>query len=183
MDQGRTKNAPNEIPRRPVPHRNPQLQKPKVPFWSQWRAFFTIIISLLLGLAVALAHHFVNQYFDGKSVDRAPLSQSWVLRFGTGLAFLAKAAFVLSVGASYVQYQWLKLQSQAFRMDEIDSLTDILGNALNFVCSLVFFREPVVSLVAVVAWYEKSIGLRYEYDEVLICAGPYLLLRSLHRVL
>ena len=71
-----------------------------------------------------------------------------------------KVAFGVSVGASYVQYQWYKFQRQSFRVDEIDSLTGVADDVLAFFYTHVFVRQPVLLLVAIIAWYGRS------YNEV-----------------
>lgn len=120
--------------------------------WPRWKAFTTIIVSLVFGIIFALGHHCMNSYLNGKQVTDVPISQSWISRFGTAFAFLVKTAFVISVGASYVQYQWFKFHRQSFRVDEIDSLTDVLENAMCFVYNLVFVHQPVLLLIAMVTW-------------------------------
>ena len=93
---------------------------------------------------------------NGKPVASISVSQSWIFRFGTAFAFLVKVAFGVSVGASYVQYQWHKFRRQSFRVDEIDSLTGVADDVLAFFYTHVFLRQPVLLLVAIIAWYGRS---------------------------
>lgn len=120
--------------------------------WSFLNALIIISCALIASLALALGHHFLYRRVQGRAINDVSISQSWMLRFGTDFAFLVSTTFGISVGTSYVQYQWLKLRRTSFRVDEIDCLTDVLKNALRFFYSLVFFKQPILFLMAVVAW-------------------------------
>lgn len=117
-----------------------------------WRATRTIVIALLFGLGVALAHHFTYSSLDGKLVAEVSLSQAWISRIGTALAFVAKLAFTISVGASFVQHQWLQFYRRPFRVKDVDVLTGVLGNLLCFLESRVWFHQPLLMLLALVSW-------------------------------
>lgn len=126
-------------------------QEPSTPRKS-WRAPLIICVSLTLGLIIALAHHFMNQYLSGKAMDEVELSQAWVSRFGTALAFLVKMCFTIAVGAAYTQRQWWEMRHENFTIQDVDNLTSVLGNALNFVSSSVWFRVPNLTCIALVSW-------------------------------
>lgn len=119
---------------------------------SSRNAPMVMLSALALGLAIALAHHFMNAQLNGQPVDRISLSQAWVSRFGTSLAFLAKTAFALSVGAAFVQHQWHAFHKQSLRVDEVDALTSVLGNIFSFFTSAVWLRTPSLAIMALVAW-------------------------------
>ena len=117
-----------------------------------WRAPIIILASLVLGLGVALAHHFMNARLNGRPVADVALSQSWVSRFGTALPFLVKLAFTTSVGAAFIQHQWLSFHRQSFRVKEIDAVTSVLGNALTFFTTKICARSVSLTLIALVSW-------------------------------
>ena len=98
----------------------------------------------------------MNHHLNGKDVTSISVSQSWIFRFGTAFAFLVNMAFAVSVSASYVQYQWFKFHRQSFSVHEIDSLTDVLQNGMRLFYNLVFLRQPLLLLMAIVAWYASS---------------------------
>lgn len=131
-----------------------ERKKADTGFWPHWKALIIITSSLVAGLSLALGHHFLYQSVQGRVVTDVSVSQAWMLRFGTAFAFLVNTAFAIGVAASYVQYQWLQLRSHNFKLEEIDSLTDVLKNALCFIYNFVFFKQPVLFLMATVAWYE-----------------------------
>lgn len=112
-----------------------------------------ITVGLLLGIGLALAHHFLNAYLDRRPVDSVTLlSQTWASRISTALAFMVKLSLATSVGAAYMQHQWLRFHEHDFNVEEVDSLTSILGNALNFFSSTVWLQHPILALVALVSW-------------------------------
>lgn len=118
-----------------------------------WRAPITILLALLTGLGFALAHHFMGVSLNNKPVAQVDVSQAWISRFSTALAFLVKLALATSVGAAYTQHQWQRLRQQDFRADEIDALTSVLANAFRFLSSTVWLKHPVLALMALVSWY------------------------------
>ena len=128
---------------------NEETQRPR-----SWRAPTSIVAALLLGLGVALAHHFMNRYLHGKPVSDVKVSQAWISRFNTALAFLANTAFNIGVGTAFVQRQWLRLHQQSFRVSEVDSLTSVLGNIFSFFSSSVWCRHPILLSIALVSWYD-----------------------------
>ena len=123
-----------------------------------WRAPTTILLALFVGLGFALAHHFMGLSLNNKPVEQVEISQAWVSRFSTALAFLVKLALATSVGAAYTQHQWQRLRQQDLRTSEIDALTSVLANAFSFLSSTVWFKHPVLALMALVSWYA---ALRY----------------------
>jgi hypothetical protein len=121
---------------------------------ASWRAPATILFALLIGLGFALAHHFMGLSLNNKPVAQVDISQAWISRFSTALAFLVKLALATSVGAAYTQRQWQRLRQQNLRTSEIDALTSVLANAFSFLSSTVWARHPLLALMALVSWYE-----------------------------
>lgn len=118
-----------------------------------WRAPATILLALLIGLGVALAHHSMGLSLNNQPVSQVNISQAWISRFSTALAFLVKLALATSVGAAYTQRQWQRLHEQSFRTSEVDALTSVLANAFSFLSSTVWLKHPVLALMALVSWY------------------------------
>lgn len=126
---------------------------------ESWRAPCTMLAALLAGIVISLAHHFMNSHLHGRAVDDVSLSQSWIARFGTALAFSVKTSFTISVGVAFVQHQWLEFHRQCFRIDEVDALTSVLGNAFIFFTSTVWLRQPVMTMLGLVSWYSLTAAL------------------------
>lgn len=66
---------------------------------KSWKAPATIVLALFVGLVFALAHHFMGSYLDNKPVSSISVSQAWISRFGTAMAFAVKIALATSVAA------------------------------------------------------------------------------------
>lgn len=117
-----------------------------------WRAPATMLCSLLLGFGIALAQHFTYLSLDKQPVSDVSLSQAWVARISTGLAFAAKVALTVCVGTAYVQHQWLRFQQTPFNVAEIDKVTGVLGNIFCFLESTVWYRYPMLAFMALIVW-------------------------------
>lgn len=117
-----------------------------------WKAPTTMLCALVLGLGLALAQHFTYASLDGRPVSTVSVSQAWISRISTGLAFLVKVALTICVGAAYVQHQWLRLKQTPFKVNDVDSLTSALGNIFCLFESLIWFRYPILTLMALVSW-------------------------------
>ena len=112
-----------------------------------------MVAALLVGLAMALAHHFMCVRLNDTDLDQVGVSQTWISRFSTALAFLVKMFFVISVGVAFIQRQWLNFHHQPYRISDIDAVTGILGNVLEFLTlGLVWFRNPLLTILAIVSW-------------------------------
>lgn len=109
-------------------------------------------MALLAGFGVALAHHLMCTNLDGRAIADVPVSQAWISRFGTALAFLVKMTLAISVGAAYTQHQWMRLQRENFSTEDVDALTSVLGNVFSLFSSTVWTRHPLLTLVALVSW-------------------------------
>lgn len=118
-----------------------------------WRAITTMVAALLLGLMFATAQHLVNDYLNERAVDSVALSSRWVSRINTALAFLVKTCLAVTIGVAFIQRLWLKMHDESLRVLEIDALTGILGNIFNFFGTSVWFHHPMLTLMALVAWY------------------------------
>ncbi|EON69666.1 hypothetical protein W97_08918 [Coniosporium apollinis CBS 100218] len=107
--------------------------------------------SLIAGIALAIGHHFFYLRFDGMRVDGA-MSQQWTNRYGTAFAFLVKMFLAIATGAAYVQQQWSTLQSRPIRIDRVDSMFGILGDATLFLSTRLWLKAPLLTLPALVTW-------------------------------
>jgi hypothetical protein len=130
------------------------FHKSSLPRWSfhKNRSFFWMVLSLLSGIALSVGHHFFYAMFDGLQVDYVPISQTWIIRIGTVFAFAVKTLLVVAVSIAFVQHQFLALSNHQFKIRQIDTLTGVLGNALSFLESRIWFRFPLLTLLAGAAW-------------------------------
>ena len=117
-----------------------------------WRAPIIMTSTLLAGLIVAIAHHLMNHFINGRPVDNVSLPQAWVTRFATAFAFLVQVLFAITTGTSFVQRQWMTFALRPFEIEEIDSLTGGLGNLFNLFFNSVWLKNPILTIVAIVTW-------------------------------
>lgn len=120
--------------------------------FEQNQSFIWMILSLISGAAFTVGHHALYASFNDLSVDKASLNQTWVIRIGTGLAFVAKTLLIVAVSIAFTQQQWFTLSSKPFKIRQIDTLTNILGNALCFTDSRIWLRFPLITVSAAFVW-------------------------------
>lgn len=123
-----------------------------VPFTRSWRAPITILTAFVAGLGLALCHHFIGWYLDGKVVTSVSVSQGWVFRISTALAFLVKMTLAISIASAFAQFQWLQLRKRDIQVREVDALTTVLGNVFSFLQGAVWVRHPLLAVIALVSW-------------------------------
>lgn len=111
-----------------------------------------MILSLLGGAAFTIGHHTLYASFDDVQVSEAPLNQTWIIRIGTGLAFVAKTHLIVATSIAFTQQQWFTLSSKPFKIRQIDSLTSVLGNPLCFSDSRIWLRFPLLTVSATIVW-------------------------------
>ncbi|OBS23159.1 hypothetical protein FPOA_03715 [Fusarium poae] len=107
--------------------------------------------SLLLGLVLALGHHFYYDHLDGRIVQ-SQNQQQWFLRLGTGLAFLVRAFLSAAVGIAYTQILWRTLRSKPVTVGGVNSLFGVVHNAWDFVTLELWTAAPALAVVAIIAW-------------------------------
>jgi hypothetical protein len=141
--------APAE--KRPLPNKKLQV----LGAFKRYRSLIWMILSWLSGIAFAIGHHFFYARFHNNRVDHISISQGWIIRIGTGMAFFVQTLFVVSASIACSQQQWLTTRSKPFTVRQIDTLFSVLGNALAFLESRVWLRYPILSFLAAVAWYDE----------------------------
>lgn len=119
------------------------------------KAPLVILVALVAGVSIASVHHLINTALDTRPVESIPVTQAWIARFGTALAFLVKMSFCTSIGAAYVQYQWLCLERQEFRTKDIDILTGLLGSPINLIDKTLWLQRTCLAMIALVFWYGR----------------------------
>lgn len=116
-----------------------------------WLKPVLLLAWFLLGLAVALGHHFLYLRLDGRIVQ-SEREQTWYLSIGTGFAFLAKTFLAAAAILAYEQLMWQSLRSRPVTISGIDSLFGAPHNAWNLTSLELWQRGPFAAFVAVVAW-------------------------------
>lgn len=117
-----------------------------------WWVPTVMLGSLLAGTAAAVGHHlFYNHYNDMPVRDST--EQRYISNGGTAFAFLVKMFLAIATGTAYVQLFWLSLKTASRRLERVDRLYSILGNVTLFWDLGLWFRNPLLSTLAIVTWY------------------------------
>jgi len=106
---------------------------------------------LVMGIAVALGHHFFYSWLDGRVVQSKE-EQEWYGRIGTGLAFLTKTLLTAASGIAYTQLLWRTLRSKPVSIGGVDALFGVTTNAWNLTSLEIWRRGPLPAIVAAVLW-------------------------------
>lgn len=143
-----------------------------------------MLATLIAGVSIAVGHHLFYSRLNGQPVD-TQLSQTWVNRIGTALAFVVKLFFVAAVGIAYTQYQWRTISRKPWKIRQIDSLTGVVNNAWFFYDISLWTRVPVLTVIAAVSWYVVSLGktTTFHPDADNSNLGQFRLQQSSHQVL
>jgi hypothetical protein len=116
-----------------------------------------MIICFVLGLGLAIGHHFYYYSLDNTTVG-SQTQQAWALRIGTGLAFLTKTFLVTAVGFALVQNFWWILRIKPVRLSTLDSMWDIRGSIFNFFDPHIWVRGPNVAILGFISWYTRHLN-------------------------
>ncbi|KAH6971614.1 hypothetical protein BKA56DRAFT_594650 [Ilyonectria sp. MPI-CAGE-AT-0026] len=87
-------------------------------FKRHWTPAWSMYAFLLAGIAFACGHHGFYNHLDGKQAD----DQLRKLRYGTALAFFAKASFVTAAILAYRQRVWMIVREKILSLGAVDSL-------------------------------------------------------------
>ncbi|RSM07216.1 hypothetical protein CEP52_005315 [Fusarium oligoseptatum] len=91
-------------------------------FHNFWKAFllkpWKMFLLLFTGTVSAIGHHFFYHNLNGKEGD----AQSLMFRYGTILAFCAKASFGTAVAMAFQQRAWFVMRRKTARLDTVDSI-------------------------------------------------------------
>ncbi|PNP80443.1 hypothetical protein FNYG_06042 [Fusarium nygamai] len=91
-------------------------------FWKAWQVYrhkpWNMCLLVLVGTLFAVGHHLFYLRLDGKEA----LNQSLMLRYGTIVAFCAKASLGTAVTVAFHQRAWRVVRNKTARVDTIDSI-------------------------------------------------------------
>lgn len=131
----------------------------------QWRVSLYTPISMIAlfisGILVAVGHHLFYSRFDGTAVrsqqDGASeyISQTWIIRYGTAFAFVAKTLLAGAVIIGYKQHMWINLRRKANSVATIDAVFAATHDLIAFLSPVFLLRAKIPALMALVAWYKE----------------------------
>lgn len=104
------------------PHSESAIERSFTRLYSSWEAFllrpWKMFILLLTGTAFAIGHHFFYLHLHAKPGD----AQSLMFRYGTIIAFCAKASFGTAVAMAFQQRAWSAVRRRTARLNTVDSI-------------------------------------------------------------
>lgn len=122
----------------------------ELPSWTPpgWHPSFGMYICFLFGVICSVGHHLYYASLDGRPVEK----QTEKLRYGTFLAYAAKAGFSAAVVSAFKQQVWVSVRSRFMTISGLDAMfsaTESMFAMLN----LDFFRGAKGAFaLAVFAW-------------------------------
>lgn len=84
----------------------------------RWHSSFSMYICFIFGLLCAVGHHIFYSSLDGEPAE----SQTEMLRYGTFLAYAAKAGFSAAAISAFKQRIWVTVRSRFMSISALDSM-------------------------------------------------------------
>ncbi|KAL4747546.1 hypothetical protein BDW72DRAFT_182551 [Aspergillus terricola var. indicus] len=116
-----------------------------------WRCPTLMIGLVTCGAMLSVGHHFYYRSFDETLVDSRN-QQAWVIRIGTGFAFLVKSCLVSAVGVAAVQETWATLRRKSVKLSGIDSMFAVLNSPLAFFTNDLWMYAKTLTALAIISW-------------------------------
>jgi len=137
---------------------------------------------LLCALSSAICQHCFYAHFSGHQVDQGVISQVWVIRIGTALAFLFKASMTAAIAGAFCQTSWYCFQNGSTTLGGLDAIFAVLQNPLKFFNRDMVFNKKLLSLFAILAWIMPLSAILSPGSMIGIHRAPYAitLLTSSH---
>ena len=129
-----------------------------------WQAPATILIALICGVLFAVGHHLFYQSLAGNSAPSDEYNilgssiskQQLNIAGGTAFALLVKTSLGVALTTIFIQLFWqafTKRTSQEATLESLDTVFDGLNNIYCLFKANVWWRYPLLFLLALVAWY------------------------------
>lgn len=117
----------------------------------RWKALILMPSFWLIGVALALGHHF---YYNSKANIVAPSEdqQQWTIRIGSGLAQLTAAALAAATGLAFTQYLWVTVRRKSMSLGSIDAVFSLTSNPTSFFNDEALIKAKVLIIIAVACW-------------------------------
>ncbi|KAF5229354.1 hypothetical protein FAUST_10476 [Fusarium austroamericanum] len=109
---------------------------------------WNMCLLLVLGTAFALGHHLFYLMLDGKPAT----DQSLMLRYGTILAFCAKASLSAAAAMAFQQRAWLVIRHKMARIDTVDSIFTANTDIFSLLTWSSMRKAKIGTLIATYCW-------------------------------
>lgn len=119
---------------------------------SPWKSMTTLMgVALIAGIIIAVGHHLFYHFLNGQHVDQV-IPQVWVINIATAFTFLCKTFLVLAAATAFAQCEFRDLRRKGLNVEDVDSLSQMLGDPLGLLLLKLWWKVPIACFVAVVAW-------------------------------
>jgi hypothetical protein len=117
-----------------------------------------MLVAFICGILLAVGHHLFYSRLAGKPTTTGDYQllnvskQQVYTAIGTAFAFLVKAALALALSMAYTQVVWKAVKRQETTLSTINTLFSILGNVSAFMSVSLWWKYPLLFLLAITVW-------------------------------
>ncbi|KAI1012998.1 hypothetical protein LB503_001381 [Fusarium chuoi] len=120
--------------------------------WRFWNAYrrkpWNMLLLVLIGTLFAIGHHLLYLHLDG----REAINQSLMLRYGTAIAFCAKASLGTAVTIAFHQRAWRVVRFKTARVETINSIFTANSDIFSLFTWSSIRKSRVGTLLAIYCW-------------------------------
>ncbi|KAF5565517.1 hypothetical protein FPHYL_4211 [Fusarium phyllophilum] len=121
-------------------------------FWKAWDVYrhkpWNMCLLVLVGILFAIGHHLFYLHLNGKEA----VNQSLMLRYGTIVAFCAKASLGTAVTVAFHQRAWKVVRNKTARVETIDSIFTANSDIFSLFTWGSIRKAKIGSLLALYCW-------------------------------
>ncbi|KAF9772235.1 hypothetical protein IL306_010077 [Fusarium sp. DS 682] len=121
-------------------------------FWAAWNVYrhkpWNMYLLVLIGTLFAVGHHLFYAHLNGKEA----INQSLMLRYGTVIAFCAKASLGTAATMAFHQRAWRVVRYKTARIETIDSIFTANSNIFSLFTWGSIRKAKIGTLLAVYCW-------------------------------
>lgn len=129
------------------------VTKESSPQRTCWGSPLEMLLLFTGGTISAIAHQLYYHFLDGKPVSSTHISQEWVIRIGTGQAFLAKTCWKVAILIARAQQVWVTMDQKHLSLKTIDAMFTAATDFTSFRRWEMVSHAKIATLLALVAWF------------------------------
>ncbi|RKK99666.1 hypothetical protein BFJ70_g17488 [Fusarium oxysporum] len=130
----------------------PSIKRKCDTFWKAWDVYrhkpWNMCLLAVIGTLFAIGHHLFYLNLHGKEAD----NQSLMLRYGTVIAFCAKASLGTAVTMAFYQRAWLVMRYKMARLETMDSIFTANSDIFSLLTWGSIKKAKIGTLLAIYCW-------------------------------
>ncbi|KAH9237037.1 hypothetical protein K456DRAFT_1831418 [Colletotrichum gloeosporioides 23] len=137
-------------------------ETPKASWWGRlilnrdlWSPTWNICLFCIIGIGFAVGHHAFYASLEGKIVHGD--NQQLMLRYGTALAFAAKASLVASVLTAFREQIWATSRSRMLSISTLDDMFAATETPFSLLNMEFLGKAKIVAVLALYGWLSPLI--------------------------